>query len=717
MRKFFLFFLILISFWIWSLDGIDILFFYSHYSYTSLTGNILALIPFLLLVYYFTPIFLNYFSEASILTKEEQLKEFGVLLLCFLPILFLNYQRIIFPDADYDVQSYHLYLHTLNRFDNCKNFNLIGDSGGGTYYFFSLSYKIFGFARQLLGYRLGAIFNTFLLFLTYVSVYDFLTKFLRSFFPEKKVLIFLIALSAMFTIFADNTLFNLNSYKIDLIGVPLLLELLHIAFFKRLNNNNKIGITIYFFVVASLIIAYKLTYLPYAAIIGLYLLISNHQIYLADKKLIGICFLTLLFPSIYLLYNYTATLNPVFPFYNKLFKSPLYYIQNFKDERWGPRNWKEFFTYNIITLLHKERNSEFAFFSVRLLAEYLIIIVSAITLFYNKFKIKNACISFILYLSLIAILCNYALLYTTGYYRYGIFIEVIFGVILILWLYYLFFNKKWIPFGILCILLLIQSINTFNRIFKWGENLSWYQYKDLRNNPTLLKAECGLLLNDYKSGIDSSAATLHIDAFLSSDLNGLIKLFSPNTPIYNLPASGPVQKLVDSFEKNKIDTLSQLHNFYALATMYTLQDKINDLNNRNYYVDSIVDFYPTFLLTNTPLYLLKIKHYNKERYKIVNTVNILRIDSAGISPHFFYKMPHEFKSYIIEDPFIYNDQNREDCCKFIANNILYNMVTADNKNKIVTVQNNSSLSFINYNELHYIIITQELKSCDTTKSK
>jgi hypothetical protein len=718
MRKLFLFLLILISLWIWSLDLVDILFYYFRQHYTTITGNSFALIIFCPLVYFFSLLFSKYFGleKKDIRITQSQLKEFAVLLCFFLPVLIINYQRIMFPDKSFDVQAYHIFLHRLNRFDNLRNFNLVGGAGGGTY-FFTLSYKIFGFFREALGYRMGTIFNTFLLFLVYVSVYDFLKKFLDLFFPEKKIALFLIALSALLVIYSDNTLFMLNSYNVDMIGVPLLLELIHLLFFRPLDDKNKNTITLFFFVITSILIAYKLTYLPYVVIIGIGFIIRNYKIFLSNKILILFCLIALVFPSIYLIYNYTETLNPIFPFYNKFFKSPLYEIKNFKDTRWGPRSIYEMFVYNIICLLHPERNSEWGFISIRLLAEYLIIAVSAGILIYNKFSIKNKKTAFILYLSLVAILCNYILLATTGYYRYGILIEVLFGIILIVWLYYLFFLKQWIVFASLLILMIIQSINTYNRIFLLQSNLSWYNYKELRlSNSGLLKAETKKLFHDYDPEIEQTMSNLQISAFLSSECNGVIKLIAPETPIYNILSFSKRQPVIDSFQKNIIDTLSQKHNFYVMTTMDNLFQKIDEVNKQNYYVDSIVDIYPSFSLTNMPFYLLKIKHFDKG-FNITNRKSMLRVDSSGYSPHFFYNTQGKFKSYIIGDPYTYNWPDSPDSAKFTVNGNLYNLNTAGNKNKIVTTQNISQLSFINYNNLHYFIIIQKLQAEDSLKAK
>jgi hypothetical protein len=715
MRKPFLFFLLLISLWIWSLDFTDILFYYLKYHYGNFAGYGTAFIVFGILAFYFTKLFLKYFGITSLklsLTKE-QLSEFSFLILCFLPILFLNYQRIMFPDINYDLRAYHIFLQRINRLENLQNFNLVGGGGGGTY-FFTLSYKVFGFSRELLGFRLGTLFNTYLLFLCYASLYDFLKMFISSVFPGAKIHALLLSLSAFFIIFSDNTLFVLNSYMADLIGIPLLLELLHLLFFKPLNNKNRTVVSLFFFLLTSIVIAYKLTYLPYLGVIGLFFLIRNRNIFLENKELLLLGFIVIFFPSVYLFYNYTETLNPIFPFYNKFFQSPLYESINFKDTRWGPRNFLELFYYNIICLFHKERNNEWQFFSLRLLAEYLIILTSLSVCIYHRFKLSNSKISFIVNLSIIAVLCNYLLLYTTGYYRYGILIEMLFGLTIILWLSYLFIHKKWVAAGAIICLMSIQGLSTFNRYFRHGLNMSWYDYKALRStdNGMFLKDQSRLLFNDYNTGVDTILTRLNINGFLSSDCNGYIKLLAPQIPIYNTSSFGKRQLVADDFERTRIDTLSQKHNFYFLTTLEDMPQKIGQLNKRNYFIDTIVDVYPTFTVKNMPLYLFKIRHFQNKEIEIINKTAFLRVDSAGFSPHYFYRSTNKFKSYIIEDPYTYNWPERPDSAKFTVNQQLHQSYTRGDKNKIVVIPEGNELSFTNYKKLHYLIITQEIQPVD-----
>lgn len=610
MRKPFLFLLFVFSFWIWSTDIIDILFYYLKRPYSSTTGIMLSFIPFLITTYLFTKLFLKHYEIEtwSIKLNKKQLLEYLYLFLFFMPIFYLNFRRIMFPDLNYDVGAYHLYLQELNRYENLKNFNMVGVGGGGGTYFFTLSYKMFGAFRHLLGFRMATIFNSLLLFVCFVSMYDLIKMIVSRYMNKIKFSAALIILSALFTTWADNILIVLNTYMVDLVGVPILIELLIIVLFKKLTDQNHIITTLFFFLLVSLLVTYKLTYLPYALVMSICFIIQNHPVFLKKKYLIAFGFTTLLFPLLYLIYNYTETHNPIFPFYNNFFKSDLFPLANFKDPRWGPKSISEFFTYNIVCAMDSKRSNEWRFFSVRLLVEYFIILSCLIYLLFNKFRLKDEFIKQIFAVSAIAISLNYMLLLTTGYYRYGAIIELFFGLCIILWLLYFIKIKNYYLFSGLLILSSIQCVNTFNRLYKRGTNLSWYAYKDLRKNRyKFVREQNHLLFHDRNTNIDSLVNNLKIDAFLSSDCDGYAKLLSPHSPVYNTNSYGNRKEIIIAFEKNVIDTFSQKHNLYLLTRKESSQQKIHELNERKYNIDTIVKITPSFTFNESQLFLLKLR--------------------------------------------------------------------------------------------------------------
>jgi hypothetical protein len=584
------------------------LFYYLKRSYSTVSLFTVSLLPFSILSFYFIRLFRKYFTEEKQVIGISHKKTDYLFVLAFLtPVIYLNVARIYFPDVSYDIGSYHLYLQELNRFDNLKNFNMVGSGAGGTY-FFTLSYKFFGIFRHLLGFRMGAILNTLLFFVCFTSLFDLIKMIVKESNGINRLPVFFIGLICLFAIWADNTLIIINSYVVDFLGIPILIELLIIVLFRKLHAANGKNILLLYFLLASLLIAYKLTFIPYALVLSIALIIRNGEYFLKKKQMLFTGLITLLFPLLYMIYNYTETQNPIFPLYNAVFKSPLFEIRNFKDERWGPRSIAEVFYYNIVCALDKSRTNEWRFFSVRLLGEYFIIISGMLYLAINKFRIKDRFMQLLLLISAIAISFNYLLLITTGYYRYGIIVEILFGLCLALWLMYFLQFKKYILFFALLVLCSVQSINTFNRIFKRGTNYSWYDYPSIKKDrPEFVKQQKHLLLHDRQSGIEKEIASLQIDGFLSSDCDGYIRILSPQSPIFNITAYGNRKKLITDFEEKVIDSFSQKHHLYFLARKENVFQKLQELAEKNYETEKVLCIYPSFTYIETPLYLFRIK--------------------------------------------------------------------------------------------------------------
>ena len=261
----------------------------------------------------------------------------------------------------------------------------------------------------------GTSLNTFLLVTIIASVYDLLKRSLSSFAPDLRYRTSWLALMALFIVFADNALFNVASYKPDLIGVPLLIELIHIVLFP--DKPDKTPRHWYFFLVASLIIAYKLTYLPHVAILLAIYFIRNHKNFgRAEWFLLPLS--RFLLPLIFAAYSQMVTGSPIFPLYNKLFRSPYYPNANFKDERWGPKSIYEIIAYPFITCLDNARCSEFGLFSFRLLFGYIGSWIALICYRVSKNR-PTPLFQLLFYVSALALLFDYACLVTTGYYRYA----------------------------------------------------------------------------------------------------------------------------------------------------------------------------------------------------------------------------------------------------------------------------------------------------------
>jgi hypothetical protein len=324
MRRPFIIFLFGIIVYLWLKDCANFLFYLSgsNSAYVDIFSAVTGFTAFVSISFILKKtVFKNVtFPSVKEIFQPERKKEWRLLLLVSSPIILFGLFRCIYPDLSFDTAHYELNLQDANFSDEKLNAGLEAIRA----YFFPLSEKVFGLFRHLLGYRLGAIFTTFLFVTIIFSSYDFLKRFFSEYAPTAKPAIILPACLAVFTIFADNTFLLISSYKTDILGVPFLQELLYMLFFGgRFSKKTNFFI---FYLLASLVITLKLTYLPFAALIGLAYYIKNYK-HVPRTFLFFIPFIVLLFPGVYMVYNTIETGSPLYPLFNHVFKSPLYPIR------------------------------------------------------------------------------------------------------------------------------------------------------------------------------------------------------------------------------------------------------------------------------------------------------------------------------------------------------------------------------------------------------
>jgi hypothetical protein len=704
MRKPFLFFLLLITIYCWITDivGFTFYLFNKTTSYQNILSAIIGGIVCIAGLYILKKtIYKNVSVDVKTLFQTGSKKEWLILLLVSAPIIWLGLLRSVYPDQNFDQFHFELYLQEFNFPENKTNFA----PGNIRTYYFPLPERVFALSRHILGYRLGSLINTFLLVTILFSVYDFIKRIWATYKPGYTLPLYIPALLALFAVFADNALVIFGSYKPDLLGLPFLLELIHMLFLGG-KYNKKINY-ILFFVIASLIITIKLTYLPYLAILGCAYFIINFN---KQPKLFlfGTPFCILLFPAIYCTYNLIETGSPIFPFFNNLFHSPLYPNINFKDTRWGHRKTYEIFIFPVVTLLNKSRCNEWNLYSFRLLFGYIFSLAAIICYFIRRDKFKSdPLLLAIFYISIFAILSDYSCIITTGYYRYGIIIEVIYGIIIGLWL--LYFKNKLLKILILGIML-FQAYDTYKNMYVEGINYSWHNYKNM--NGSLLKNNAGRFFNDYNTIADSDKFIPAIDAFVSLEpiqLDGLAKLIKKNVPIYNISLDSRTPDSVKQFEKNVVTVQSTKQNLVVVANNDILDGGIiNALNKRGYLVSEMHEVYPTFMRFNEPVYLLKINYLDTTAYQIQTQQHYLGVDTTQFGKNFIYRTQNNLKAFIREAPVTFASTDLSNEYDILINNRKYQTTNRFKNNKIFTVAGKEVDIHLS-KKIPYLIIIQEIQ--------
>jgi len=629
--------------------------------------------------------------------------EWVLLFLVSSPVILLGLFRALYPDMNYDIFHYEMYLQDFDLRDNSISFA----PGAFRSYLFPLAERISKLFRYVLGYRMGTIFNTFLLITIIFSVYDFLKKAFAACLPDRRFPRIPIALFCLFTIFADNTLFTIGSYKSDLIGVPLLLELIHLYFFPS-GRSGKFRHVV-FFLLGSICIAYKLTFLPYVGIISFFYLIKNRSEFKVKDYFVS-CLLLLIFPLIYFVYNLMDTGSPMFPFYNDIFHSRLFPAKRFRDERYGIKEWYELFTFHIATLRNPERCNEWHIFSYRLLVgNFISLIVILVYFVRKKMGQANPLLQLIAHIALLALLFDYACVITTGYFRYGAIVEILYGVILLL----LFYGLLERAFAILLFFaIFLQSFITFKNIYVTHYNLSWHDYNALMSDGRGIKRNAAMFFRDHGKINDPAGALDKVEGFVNTapfPEDGLAKILKGSIPIYDLQPDGRTPELVMEMEK-KLRDLSRKKTLMSVCSMEAFNiDQIKTLNGKGFLVTKMYDVYPDFMHVGEPVFLLEIKYLDTSAYSIKTTVQYIRDENPpGLANSFEYNTGNDLKIFVREAAFAYSWDFLPQQYEITINGTKHTTNNRFGLNKIMAIEDNK-LKIEKPNSVPYFVLIQELE--------
>lgn len=389
-------------------------------------------------------------------TPKNKLKNTWVDATALLTFTVIGMIYMAMPDSSYDSARYHLYLQEYRFTDNVflnffpcglQTFSLpMGDTA-------------FGIFRAALGYRLGTSPNLLIVILLFLQM----RRILSAYFEKNKLPLppQLIATAAFLILSVEHMFFLLGTYMIDLLFLPLLLEALNLALFTEEERWAFLKITL----LLGLAAAIKLIAIPFGAIILLFALIKRGRELTASQSFAAMLLLVL--PAApYLLYNYAATTNPIFPYFNSIFKSPYWSLQNFRDTRWMAHNNFEFVVWPALGFFHPERYGELAAYSGRFLILLSALPVWGATCLAGWFRRENPAATAersssasVSALFLLCILLLYSWTATTAHIRYAVFIDLLCGLTVILTAAQFWFYGKGIlkSFSLLFILLLLAQ--------------------------------------------------------------------------------------------------------------------------------------------------------------------------------------------------------------------------------------------------------------------
>jgi len=278
---------------------------------------------------------------------EINFNKFDIVFLGGLFTLFIF--SVVFPDATWDTYSYHVYLQQ-NPFIDKVNFDLFPGRTLTTFVFPTADRINFLFAN-ILGFRLGTIFQYYIFIVLFYQVKKILAELLSN--VDKNI----ISILSVIPLFTFVLLEQTGTYYIDNFSTMLILELVIIGIidFKNIFSDRK---NLYYLsILIGLLIATKITNLVYLVVPVCFILISNYR----DIKKIKIwdyfiCLVIMLLPSLpYLIDSIVQTGSPLYPYYNNIFKSDLFPHESWIDTRYGPKNIFEWILWPVYTMIAPSR--------------------------------------------------------------------------------------------------------------------------------------------------------------------------------------------------------------------------------------------------------------------------------------------------------------------------------------------------------------------------
>ena len=273
------------------------------------------------------------------------------LLVVVAPLMIFFFLRAPFPSLDFDNLNYHL----VNTERALRGWPMIaGDFFPGTLLVNPAPDMAFGVMRAIVGHRLAPLLNVAALLWTAQILNEILAPLVA-----RKAQRYLFVSLILAT---EHIMFLVNLYMVDLLSIPLLLAaLLLIIRFRDTKEKGRSLVKISFLM--GLALAFKLTnlcfVLPGCLLLGYELLQTRIAGFrLPAKRYFAIATLTAILPSFFFLaYMWRETGNPLFPYYNQIFKSPLMLPIAYRDLSHGPANlWQKLF-WPIVSFVYPERLS------------------------------------------------------------------------------------------------------------------------------------------------------------------------------------------------------------------------------------------------------------------------------------------------------------------------------------------------------------------------
>ena len=535
-------------------------------------------------------------------------------------ILFSSLLQICTPDRNFDTHNYHIYIqelwsnnHVLDSFFPGRMLNT---------HSLPLGDRMFYLFRYILGFRLGVILNTLVIILIYLQSRDIIKKYCEI--NNLKCNSFIYTMMGIMVLFFENIIWYQNTYYIDLLIVPFILEIIRRILY--IEKQEKIDVYL-MALMGGITLSIKVSNAPVVAFLGIWYLI-RYKDCVTVKSIIN-SIIIILFPLlVYLIVNYIDTGNPVYPYFNSIFRSEYFFTDvNFNEwigfsSRYGANNLIEYILWPFIMILSPFQVNDAEIYSGRVLVAFVCAVI------YIKQVVKekgNIILSRIL--SLFFVFYLIYLVIMEGYIRYFVAFEVLCGILIGIFLIEMFNKRRKIIGYTICIALGIQIIYLGYQTYIDVKDWVWRVpiYKDVNNYLNNAK----MMFRDRESGI-SQDALQDIDAWIIGEYNsGQSALLKKDIPMISINAGVSNEKTQQIYNEH----LQRLEgkNLYSLVQTEWFYRGIEELGNNGFVVENMRQIKPNFINTNSSLTLIKVKYETAKTMNIYNLTNNEELEEIDIN--------------------------------------------------------------------------------------
>ncbi|MBP3576541.1 MAG: hypothetical protein J6K15_00380 [Lachnospiraceae bacterium] len=559
--------------YVWITDSVNLVAYFCGLKQNNFVCNMIAIVV--------TVLIICFDCKKVVFTKFDYKCLWGVGV-----IMLLSAYYCVFADTSHDTVTYHV-LNQNPVWYGEESFVLIETM-------FPLPDRMMYLFRVFLGYRAGTIFNSLMLSLTYIQI----VKLLKQVFLQGSKKFLNPYIIGFCSIMLEVVLMDIGTYMTDLVGIPLVIELV-ICILQCEENETDTSQMVYFVVCLACLFLMKLTTIIYIVpVLLIYLYRARKCISVKRFVICLLCGIVIILP--YMMYNFYLTGEIFYPY--SLGGNTKYYAL-FHDERWGAENFTEMLIWPFRMITEPQyRKNELILMPV---FYPMMGILTAFFLVINKIRKKKIDI-YSSTICIIAISSLYEWIVMRAVYRYAIASFILCGLALVCYVYYKS-CAKWVNFFVVSLFVIQMSCSLYSVVVC---NTNWKYSTHLTTalkNPHIYLEQLNMVGEDRGEILGAKDEYQHFVSFGKPYLS-LGYLLNSDAQIYELWRFERIPEEAITEWYDELNALqSQGVKFYSASLANDFQEVVRLATTYGFIIDEVEYINNTYLGKNLVIYHLTLQ--------------------------------------------------------------------------------------------------------------